>query len=77
MTWLKEGDMNSRFFHSRASNRRCKNSLNSLQNAAGVSLDGEALDNYIINYFQTLFSTNPIKGKMDFLMNMEPQIMRL
>lgn len=66
--------MNSRFFHTKASNRIRKNSLTSLQNATGVNLDGEVLDNHIVYYFQTLLSTNLVKGRMDFLMNMKPRI---
>lgn len=53
---------------------RHKNRLTSLQNTTGVSLEGQPLDNHIVDYFQTLFSTNTDKGNMVFLLNMEPRI---
>ncbi|XP_024035529.1 uncharacterized protein LOC127899286 [Citrus sinensis] len=33
--WLKEGDMNSRYFHSTASTRKCQNMIGRLRNSSG------------------------------------------
>lgn len=66
--------MNSRFFHVKASNQRRKNHLTSLQNAVGVRLDGDSLDNHIVGYFQTFSMANADKGPMESLLNMEPRI---
>lgn len=74
MAWLKEGNMNSSFLHVKASNCRCKNCLTSLQDVIGVSLEGDSLDNHIVNYFQTLFTAIFVKGPMKALLNMEPRI---
>ena len=34
--WLKEGDWNTKFLHSRASVRKKKNKINRLQDEAGI-----------------------------------------
>lgn len=74
VVWLKERDMNSKFFHIEASNYRHKNRIASLQNAMGLRLKGDLLDTYIVDYFQTLFSTNTDKGRMDFLSKIDSRV---
>lgn len=74
MNWLKEGDMNSRFFHVKASNHRHRNHITSLHNAEGVSLEEDMLDNHIVGCFQTLFFANIKKGSIDFLLTMTHRI---
>lgn len=44
--------------------------LTILHNATGLSLEGDLLDNHIVGYFQTLFTTNTDKGPHDSSLNM-------
>lgn len=66
--------MNSRFFHVKALNHRHKNRLTSLKNAMGLNLDGDLLDNHIVDNFQNLFSSNTEPGWMDFLSRIESRV---
>lgn len=66
--------MNSTIFHVKASNRRHKNRLSSLHNVVGVTLEGDILDNHIVGYFQTLFTANTDKHRLDSILNMKPCI---
>ncbi|GKC80562.1 hypothetical protein Tco_1131336 [Tanacetum coccineum] len=60
--WLKEGDKNTRFFHSRASARRQRNNINKLRNENGVWVaDEEGISTLVASYFTNLFtSSNPV-----------------
>lgn len=73
--WLKDCDMNSRFFH--ASNHRKKNWLVALQNDAGEWVEGYLLDAHIVDYFQAIFQANNEKGPKDFLLKMGPRIIEI
>ena len=56
--WAKDGDKNSKFFHSRATQRKRKNSI---QKIWAVSSDWtsnlEEVEKCLINYFQELFTS--------------------
>lgn len=39
-----------------------------------VWLEGDKLDDHIMNYFQSIFSTNTTKGPLEFLSNMGKRV---
>lgn len=50
--WLKAGDQNTKFFHTKASYRRKNNFISRLKDGEGVWKEGEAKDQLIVHYFQ-------------------------
>ena len=55
--WLKEGDSNTRYFHSHASSKQKHNQFRKLNDADGnVVLDKEGLSNLAKTYFEGLFA---------------------
>lgn len=58
ISWLKEGDKNTKFFHSNVSQRQNRNRIEGLLDEVGVWNKGdEAVGEMAINYFQNIFST--------------------
>ncbi|KAL8108545.1 hypothetical protein AgCh_024855 [Apium graveolens] len=59
--WLKEGDQNSKFFHTAAKTRKITNLIKSLVNDEGREVDWESgLQDTMIIYFQNLFKVTEI-----------------
>lgn len=65
--WLAEGDRNSRYFHQKASSQWHKYNIFKLQNDNGEWMEGNQLDSFIIDYFQSIFSSDGQSGQMRFL----------
>ncbi|KAL5831728.1 hypothetical protein ACOSQ4_017082 [Xanthoceras sorbifolium] len=61
VAWLKDGDRNTRFFHSQASKRKKKNAIQGLLDSFGVWKDQPAnIVRVIVSYFLEIFtSSNP------------------
>ncbi|KAM1060262.1 hypothetical protein TB1_024191 [Malus domestica] len=57
--WAKDGDGNTRFFHKVASGRRKRNFIERLETEDGRMVEGvEEIENEIIHFFKSLFSSN-------------------
>ncbi|KAL6225316.1 hypothetical protein ACLB2K_004166 [Fragaria x ananassa] len=57
--WLAEGDLNTRYFHQKATNRKKKNTLKGLFNEDGVWCNDESeMEEIIIRYYKSLFMTS-------------------
>lgn len=74
--WLKEGDMNSKIFHTKVSFKKIKkNSVTRLQNEREEWLKGDYMEELILDYFQSIFSTAKMVGQIDFLDPLEGRVM--
>lgn len=60
INWLKEGDRNTRFFHSKGVWRAKKNKISALRDASGtVHHLTNVMEQMATDYFKTLFSADP------------------
>ncbi|XP_060182890.1 uncharacterized protein LOC132612823 [Lycium barbarum] len=60
ISWLNEGDSNTKFFYISTLNRRRRNRILSLKDAVGNWIqDTKGIKENITNYYQNLFSTDP------------------
>jgi retron-type reverse transcriptase len=58
LTWLKEGDVNSKFFHIKANTRRRKNYIHSLQTLSGVAVSAQDKEEELFRFFKERLGTN-------------------
>jgi hypothetical protein len=74
-SWLKEGDRNTRFFHSRASHRRRRNSLVVLRLENGELItDLEQIGSQFMDYYQELFIVAPLEEVEAILEGIQPRV---
>lgn len=67
--WLQDGDKNTKFFHQKASNRRKRNTIQSIENERGVNVTKfEEIVEVIRNYFIHIFSHEE-SGNVDAVLN--------
>lgn len=59
VTWLKEGDKNTKYFHAVTSERRKRNIIEMLQKEDGLKCKGEEeIAKEIASYFENLFTSS-------------------
>ncbi|OMO77991.1 hypothetical protein CCACVL1_14716 [Corchorus capsularis] len=59
--WLRDGNRNTRFFHSVASNRRRRNEITGLKNAAGDwCSDATGIERILVDYFKEILTTSTL-----------------
>lgn len=65
--WLKEGDRNTKFFHSKASARKRKNRISGLEDEQGIwNEEEEEVERLFCEYFKDIFvTTNPSPTQLD------------
>lgn len=57
--WLRDRDINTKFFHGKASQRRKVNEISKLKDELGVWWRGEEnVEKLLIHYFSDLFTTS-------------------
>jgi len=57
--WLQQGDLNTRFFHHKASQRNGRNHIYIIQDARGnIWKDSDHIHSIFLDYFQNIFSSN-------------------
>lgn len=68
--WLRDGDLNTRFFHQSASARKRRNRITKLQNAEGLWVEGQDdLCRIVGDYFSDLFAVNEIDERNNSFLN--------
>ncbi|KAK1592432.1 hypothetical protein Q3G72_024855 [Acer saccharum] len=71
VTWMKEGDRNTRFFHAKASAKRSRNRLDGLFDLGGVwKAEEDDMVGIIGDYFTSLFnSSKPSSDQLNAVLN--------
>lgn len=65
--WLREGDKNTKYFHTKASTRKRKNRISGLEDEDRVwTEEVEGVERLFCEYFQNIFTTtNPSQAQLD------------
>ncbi|KAH1113864.1 hypothetical protein J1N35_007242, partial [Gossypium stocksii] len=65
MNWLKEGDKNTKFFHSFTSQRRRANHIDELEDEFGlITFNSHEIVNVVKHYFGNLFTLGGIENRI-------------
>lgn len=76
ITWLKEGDRNTKVFQSKAVWRARKNKIREIRDNDGVvHLDFPSMSSLIIEYFQSIFTADPSLDAIAMLGLFETKVM--
>lgn len=64
---MREGDKNTKYFHTKASTRKRKNKISGLEDEDGVWIEEvEGVERLFCEYFQNIFTTtNPSQAQLD------------
>jgi hypothetical protein len=74
-SWLKDGDRNTKYFHSRASHRRRRNTLSAVRLDTGeLSSDPELIRTQFMNYYTELFTAAPLEDVDVILEGIKPSV---
>ncbi|XP_075674729.1 uncharacterized protein LOC142643891 [Castanea sativa] len=74
--WLKDGDSNTKYFHSRATQRNKHNYILGLEDDNGVWVEEDGrMGNLFVNYFSNLFTTSNPTGIDAILEGIIPKVM--
>jgi hypothetical protein len=75
VSWLKEGDRNTKFFHRKAAGRAKKNKITRLRTDDGrITKDKKEMGNMARDFFQQLYTQDPSVYPHELLQIVEPQI---
>lgn len=73
--WLKEGDLNKKFFHQRACNHKAKNKIKGLTNTHGEwQDDNHKLEEIVLNYFGDMFQSRTSKGGEEVIVAIDRRV---
>ena len=75
MDWLKAGDMNTSYFHSRANKRNRKNFISKLVLEDGsIMEEDQGIGEAMVGYFANLFKAAPTSNLDPLLHGIEPKV---
>jgi len=75
--WLKQGDKNSKHFHACVKQRRRTNQITEVRDVEGIVCSTpKAVEKAFLSYFQTLFTSDSLRGISDCLHGLPSDVTR-